>query len=303
MTAAEPPFVSVVVPARNAERTIGECLTSLVRAAYDSDRREILVVDNASTDRTAEIIRRHPVRYLFEPRRGPSAARNRGIGAASGEIVVFTDADCVVTKDWLRGLVERFDSDDVWGVAGEIVAYPPSTAAQHYLAKHKVLWQRPALSSSRPFAVTSNVAFRKGTFERIGLFDPELVKAQDKDFGWRFFNAGDLKLAYSPGALVMHRHRSTAWQLFTQHVGWGYGAALLHQKHGLPWNLRLEARKQRELASAAWIAMAAFLRYHLRGGERADVSVPAFELVRRLGLRTGALYGLARRRRAAPCRR
>jgi glycosyltransferase involved in cell wall biosynthesis len=295
------PFASVVIPARNAERTIGECLESLMRVDYDPERREILVVENGSTDRTREIISEYPVRCLFEPRRGPSAARNRGVEDARGEIVAFTDADCVVTKGWLRELVRGFDAPDVWGVAGEIVAYPPRTPAERYLARRKALWQEPALRASRPFAVTSNAAFRRATFDRLGLFDTRLTKAQDKDFGWRFYADGELRLSYSPEALVLHRHRPTAWKLFTQHAGWGYGAALLHRKHGLPWSLRLELKKQGELLCAVGAVAAAGVRYGVRGGDGTDLHEPAFELVRRLGLRAGALYGLVTaRRRVAP---
>jgi glycosyltransferase involved in cell wall biosynthesis len=297
MTEAPPPFVSVVVPARNAEQTLRECLDSLMRVDYDPGRREVLVIENGSTDRTAEIIRDYPVRALLESQRGPSAARNRGVGAARGEIVAFTDADCVVTKRWLRALVAGFEGPDVWGVAGEIVAYPPRTAAERYLARRKARWQAPALQARRPFAVTSNVAFRRATFERLGLFDTRLIKAQDKDFGWRFHAEPEMKLVYSPGALVLHRHRTTAWKLFTQHAGWGYGAALLHRKHGLPWSVRLELKKQVELARAAGAAGVATLRYGVGRGEQTDLEDSALELVRRLGLRAGALYGLATARR------
>jgi glycosyltransferase involved in cell wall biosynthesis len=293
MTEATPPLVSVVVPARDAERTLDQCLASLMRLDYDPDRREILVVDNGSTDRTVEIIRHYPVRYLFEPRRGPSAARNRGVGAARGDIVAFTDADCVVTRGWLRSLVRGFDSPEVWAVAGEIVAYPPRTPAERYLARRKARWQEPALRATRPFAVTSNAAFRRETFDRVGLFDPGLIKAQDKDFGWRFLSAGDLRLAYSPEALVLHRHRPTAWKLFTQHAGWGYGAALLHRKYGLPWSIGHELGKQRELLGSVGALAAAAVRHGVMSGDGTELSDRAFEVVRRLGLRAGALYGLA----------
>jgi glycosyltransferase involved in cell wall biosynthesis len=89
--ASEPePFVAVVVPARNAERTLAGCLGSLLRADYPAARREILVVDNGSTDDdSARIVLKFPVSHLIEPRHGPSHARNRGILASRGEIVAF----------------------------------------------------------------------------------------------------------------------------------------------------------------------------------------------------------------------
>ena len=101
MTDHRLPFVSVIIPVLNGERTIRECLVSLLRVDYLPERGEILVVDNGSTDRTAEIINSFPVRYLGEERRGKSYARNRGIEASKGEILAFTDADCVVS---IRGI-------------------------------------------------------------------------------------------------------------------------------------------------------------------------------------------------------
>jgi len=96
------PFVSVIVPVLNGERTIRECIVSLLNMDYPVERREILVVDNDSTDRTTDIIKNFPVRYLREERRGASHARNRGIEASKGAILAFTDADCAVTTRWLR---------------------------------------------------------------------------------------------------------------------------------------------------------------------------------------------------------
>lgn len=294
MRAPNPPSISVVVPVWNGERTIGDCLASILRTDYPADRREVIVVDNASTDRTAEIIDRFPVERENEPRRGPSAARNHGIKASRGEIVAFIDADCIATTRWLGELAAGFADEETFAVAGEIVAFPPTTPAERYHAMRKSKWQESALSLSRPFPITANVAFRRETFDAIGLFDTRLRTAQDKDFGWRFFDAG-LKLVYSERALVLHRHRPTARGLFMQHVMWGHGAALLHQKHGLPWSVGKEMRKYGELIVALGTVARAALRYGLQGGNQMDMYYPWFEVVRRAGLRVGALYGLVNR--------
>ena len=139
------PFVSVVVPVRNGEETIGVCLRALLATDYPLDRREILVVDNGSTDRTAELIHPFPVRRLWEPERGASNARNRGIRDSRGEIVAFIDADCGATKRWLREMVHCFEDDCVGGVAGEILAYPPRSPAERYMAVHHPYGQKRAL--------------------------------------------------------------------------------------------------------------------------------------------------------------
>jgi glycosyltransferase involved in cell wall biosynthesis len=291
MSSGNEPFVSVVVPVRNGERTIGDNLASIIRADYPSDRREVLVVDNASTDQTGAIVSRYPVRYLYEPRRGPSAARNRGIEESRGELVAFIDADCIATTLWLRELAAGFADHDVFAVAGEILCYPPATPAQRYHALRKERWQAYALALERPFPVTANVAFRTETFDRIGRFDQRLRAGEDKDFGWRFFDAG-LKLAYGDRALVFHRHRRTGWGLFTQNVVWGYGAAQLHCKYGLPWSVGQELRKYGELLDAVGILGRAAFRHWQGGGDDMKLYYPYFEVIRRLGLRVGALYGL-----------
>ncbi len=293
LTSGGTPLVSIFVQVRNGEGFIGNCLTSVLGARYPLDRREILVVDNGSSDRTAEIVKRHPVTYLFEPEIGPSHARNRGIEASSGEIVAFLDADCVVTKGWLEELVVPFAAPDVWGVAGEILSYPPETRAQRYMAMRKARWQKPAVESEGwPFAVTANVAFRRETFDRVGYFDPMLIRAQDKDFGRRFLSTG-LKMEYSPKAVVFHRHRATTRGFFQQHQGWGFGAALLHVKYGLAWGWGHEARKYGELLRSIWELGGSGLQYAIRDGEEIDFYNAYYEVLRRVAHRIGLLQGIA----------
>jgi glycosyltransferase involved in cell wall biosynthesis len=288
------PSVSIVVPVRNGGDVIQDCVVSLLGSSYPAQRREVIVVDNGSTDSTARIVRDLPVECLFEPRRGPSSARNRGIEASRGEVIAFVDADCVATAGWLEELARPFVDPNVWAVAGEIVSYPPRTSAQRYMARRKGRWQKPALESRWwPFAVTANVAFRRCTFERVGLFDPALTRAQDKDFGRRYLDAG-LRFEYAPRALVLHRHRITAWGFFRQHVGWGYGAALLHAKYGLPWGAWAEIVKYGELAVATRALARSGARRLGAHGDPADLQYHAYEVLRRVAHRVGAAKGLVR---------
>ncbi len=291
------PFVSVIVPARNAEQTLAECLRSILRGAYPTERREVLVVDNGSADGTARLAADLGVRTVREERRGPAWARNRGIRESAGEIMVFIDADCVATSGWLGQLAAGFDSERVGAVAGEIFAYPPETAAQRYAATRHTHWQRAALDLPRPYPVTANVAFRREVFERVGVFDTAFETAEDKDLGWRFFSAGDMELRYRPGAAVLHRHRRTATDLFRQHAAWGRGAAVLHAKYEIPWRPRHELRMFRELGAAMLGCASTTVRYVAGNADREALERGAFEVVRRAGQRAGALQGMAAIRR------
>jgi len=296
MNRNELPRVSVIVPVLNGERTLRPCLVSLLATEYPSDRREIIVVDNGSTDRTAEIIRSVPVRYVHEARRGASCARNRGIAESTGEILAFTDADCVASNGWLRELVGAFSTPVVGGAAGEILAFPPKTPAERYMAMSHGNWQQRALRGGWPFAATANVAYRRSTLDRIGSFDPRLVSGEDKDLGWRFFRHGGMELRYCPRAIVFHRHHTTAAAFVRQHIGWSYGNALLHAKYGLSWGMRDEVPKYGELLESVGDLVRASARYSLRGGEKMDVYYPYFEVLRRLTYRLGALRWVLTRR-------
>ena len=283
------PVVSIVVPVRNAERTVRECLASLLELDYPPSRREIVVVDNGSSDASRSIIRDLPVTLVTETRRGPSWARNAGIDASRGDIIAFTDADCVVTSGWLGELVASFREDHgVFAVAGEVLPLAPRTQAERYMARRRSRWQAAALRAPRPYMVTANVAFRRQTFDMIGRFDPRFPVGQDQDLSWRFFAAG-LRCRYSPRAIVFHRHRRTTWAFFKQQLGWGYGAALLRRHHGLPWGIWAELREFRQLAQAASSFVVAAGRAVVGAGPKMETAYRFHDFLREAARRVGTL--------------
>jgi glycosyltransferase involved in cell wall biosynthesis len=289
------PFVSVIIPVRNGERTIGDCVASVLHSHYPDSRREILVVDNASTDRTARIVQKYPVHWLQEHRLGPACARNRGIEASCGEILAFTDADCVVATAWLTELVKGFAGAAVWGVAGEIFSYPPQTPAERYMARRAIRQQDALRSPSWPYAVTANAAFRKATFARVGLFDAQLITGEDKDFGRRFFAAG-LEMQYAPRAAAFHRHRTTTGAFFKQQVGYGYGGAALRAKYGMSWGVRGELAQYGLLLRALRGLARASVHWRVTEEARTRRLNAYFDALRCAARRLGALrWTLARR--------
>jgi glycosyltransferase involved in cell wall biosynthesis len=294
------PPVSVIVPVRNGEATIGDCLRSILAVSSRSDPPEVIVVDNGSSDSTAAIAQTFPVKYVTEPARGPSCARNRGIAVSRGELLAFIDADCIATGGWLRELLRPFELADVAGVAGEIISFPPKTAAEHYMAARHPRWQEHALHARRPYAVTANVALRRGTFDQVGLFDPRMLVAQDMDFGWRFFRTEGLRMEYAPRALVLHRHRASLGAFVRQQVRWSYGHALLHAKYGLPWTLADEVRQYERLVAAALAVTRTAARHAAGRVSRRQLEFAFFEMLRCAACRAGALRGLLHTRAMSP---
>lgn len=282
----EPPFVSVVVPVRNGADTIQDCVASLLAQQYPFQRREIIVVDNASTDATRSIIAALPVISAPEPKVGRSHARNRGVAEARGEIVAFVDSDCVAAVDWLRELTAAFEREPVSAVAGEILAQPPVTAVQRFTAQREAQWQR-RVTTTLPhpfrFAITANLAIRREVFDHIGGFDPRFPTAEDSDFGWRFFAAG-LAMSYCPTATVSHRLRRDAWQFIRQQEGFGYGRALLRKRYRVPGRYGLPAN--REVVNAAQALGRILLGRRRR--TRDELPFALYELLRLVSLRAGS---------------
>lgn len=228
------PFVSIVVPVRNGASSIGRCLESLQALDWPPGRREILVVDNASTDRTVAIIEQHGLFPLIEPRRGAALARNRGWRAARGELVAFTDSDCQVSSGWLRGLTRAFHDPKVGGAGGRLIPAPPAGVIEEYIIAKDILSQERAMQNellSPPFLVTANAMYRRSALETVGGFDESLtVNGEDADLAWRIQWEG-FRLEYLPEAEVIHHHRSAFRTFMRQVASYGEGTTYLFAKH------------------------------------------------------------------------
>ncbi len=212
------PCVSVIIPAYNARSTLRSCLDSVMKLDYPKEKLDIILVNNNSTDSTEDIARSYPITVLREENVQSSyAARNRGIKEAKGELIAFTDADCVVTPSWVKYLVRDWRDKSIGCFCGEIEAYQPTSIVEKFSARVGILRQEWALSNTYlPFAQTANSAFRKVVFDKIGLFISEMVTGGDGEMAWRMQKKLGLTIKYIPEAVVYHKHRSTVIGLFRQ---------------------------------------------------------------------------------------
>jgi glycosyltransferase involved in cell wall biosynthesis len=125
------PSVTVIVPVRNGEPTIQPLLESLQKLDYNPNKVEVIVVDGNSTDKTQEIVKKYPVTLVVEKRNGLNVARNTGIKCSNGEIVAFTDSDCIVPPNWVTKIVENFKDPKISGVGGSALSFDGNFVSQY----------------------------------------------------------------------------------------------------------------------------------------------------------------------------
>jgi len=226
--------VSVIIATYNRRECLKKCLESLAGQECDgSFSGEIIVVDNNSSDTTKEVVEAYfpnfnnsskkkpslTLRYLFEPKQGKSYALNKGIDAADGEIVAFTDDDVVIDPKWLASIAKCFSEYDCDGVGGRVVPIYPDHTPQWIknnptkLAGIVVIADygtdtKPYSSSMDPF-IGSNYAFKKEVFNKCGSFREDLgpglpvLLGEDVELVTRFVNQGKT-LYYCGEAIVRH---------------------------------------------------------------------------------------------------
>lgn len=237
-------FVSVVVPVRNEAMFIENTVRQLLEQAYDPSRYEILIVDGQSDDDTAEIVQRiardEPrVRLLQNPRRLSSAARNIGVRAARGELIVIVDGHCQLqSDDYLHQVADAFarSGADCLG-RPQPLDVTGATTLQRAIAAARSCWigHHPAshiYSNTERFVPPQSVAvaYRRNVFDCVGFFDETFDACEDVEFNHRVHGA-DLKCFLTPKVSVHYHPRSSLRGLFRQMMRYGVGRMRLFRKH------------------------------------------------------------------------
>ena len=232
------PFVSIVMAARNEEKNIVACLDSLVRVEYPADKLEIIVVDDGSTDSTLHLLKERAAQYSIvkiinarqdiDHLRGKANAIAQGIDVSRGEVILMTDADCIVPPTWVKGTVERY-TDDVGVVAGLTLLRPSGWFAgmQSLDWAYILAVASAAMSLRKPLScIGNNFSFRKSAYDAIGGYrkvpfsvteDFALFKAMTRSGRWGY------RYPFSRKTLVFSNACQTMRSLYRQKRRWGVG--------------------------------------------------------------------------------
>jgi len=236
--------ISVIIPTYNRSKILSECLGELEGQSFPKEEFEVIVIDDASRDRTYELVgsfgHRLNIRYFRQERnKGPAAARNVGIKEAKGEIIAFLDDDCLPDKDWLANISGIFKSAEaIEIVQGGFKIYPTfNPLRKMYLAITNLAEERRIMrgvAGSRYdhalFLGTGTAAIRKSLLFKNNLFfDEILFTKQDIDL-YRRIKAQGLDIIYSDKIKVKHICQSDPVSFFRRYFRYGRGAFLLKNK-------------------------------------------------------------------------
>ncbi len=222
------PLVSVIIPVFNDTDRLRLCLEALSQQTYPQSSYEVIVVDNGSDKSPETLLSNFPgmeIRFLFEAKVGSYAARNLAIQHAQGDILAFTDSDCIPNRDWIQKGTEKVSATNNCGlVAGKVTIFyqngEPSNSAELY-DKVSAFPQKRYVEKGK-FGVTANLFTLKRIFQEVGYFNDQLVSAGDNEWGTRVNEAG-YQMAYAEEAVIKHPARNSIKSIRNKALRVAYG--------------------------------------------------------------------------------
>jgi cellulose synthase/poly-beta-1,6-N-acetylglucosamine synthase-like glycosyltransferase len=225
-----PPLISVVIPAYNAQEDLGNCLDALARQTVPREEYEIIVVNDGSSDGTREAATGCDVVLISQPHRGAAAARNAGARQAQGEIILFTDADCVPEPNWIEAMLSPFTDQNVIGVSGKVCTYQKNLVPRFIQLEYDARYGHIAKHRYIDHINTAAGAYRREIFLENRGFLENLLGAEDVELSFRLANRGH-KMVSAPEAIVYHRHPESISGYVRRKYHYGYWRTLVYRRH------------------------------------------------------------------------
>lgn len=223
------PGITLIIPGRNAERTLPSCLEATTRMLGRDGLKKVVFVDDGSTDRTAAIAGEYPVELVRLGGLGPGGARNAGVERARTELIWFIDSDCVPEPDALRRLLPHMAAEEVAGAGGSYENAEPDSLLACII--HEEIRERHLrMDTDVDYLGSFNVLYWKELLERAGGFDESSHKAEDAELAFRLKAMG-YRLRFEPESLVAHHHPTRLGSYLRTQRSHGYWATRLYLSH------------------------------------------------------------------------
>lgn len=205
------PFVSVIIPVYNDNRRLELCLEALERQTYPKDAYEIVVIDNGSTEDVASVVAKFDrAKLVYEPRPGSYIARNKGLEITKGEVIAFTDSDCIPQPQWIeKGVASLLEVPNCGLVAGRIDLFfqkPDAPTPVEIFESVELNFNQDQKLKDDRYGMTANVFTFKRVLDEVGYFNEQLKSGGDRYWGQKVHESG-YQQVYDDQALVLHPAR------------------------------------------------------------------------------------------------
>ncbi|MCX7919858.1 MAG: glycosyltransferase family 2 protein [bacterium] len=214
--------VSVYIPAYNVEKYLATCIEYIQKQTYPVS--EILVIDDGSTDTTADIAKQYPVKLIqHQQNQGLAAVRNTGVKNAKYDYVASLDADCIPEPDWLERLMVYFDQEQVAGVSGKLIEKHQTDIPDRWRAIHmKQYWEGEEVITNPMHLFGNNTVFYRPALAEVGFYkDTPEYRTNNEDYyiSRKLLEAG-YTIIYDPKSVVYHLRHDNYTSLFRTYWRW-----------------------------------------------------------------------------------
>lgn len=222
--------VSVIVPTFNANGRIANCIKSILSQKFDEF--EVIVVNDGSTDSTAEIAKKSGAKVFSKINQGPAIARNFGAQKAKGSILVFIDDDCITEKNWLSEMVLPFEDKNVVGVQGAYKSRQKELCARFIQMEIEDRYEKIKSAKNIDWIGSYSAAYRRDVFFSVQGYDSSFPTSsgEDPELSFKLQKAGN-RLVFNPKAIVFHQHDTDFFKYFKKKFFRAYWRVLLYKRH------------------------------------------------------------------------
>ncbi|MBW2567703.1 MAG: glycosyltransferase [Deltaproteobacteria bacterium] len=223
--------ISVIIPVYNGGDKLQKCISALKRQKT-SRPYELIIVDDGSTDGGLQKVKEDGFKVFRQANQGPAAARNLGVANANGKIVLFTDADCEPTEDWIEQMVSYLEDPSISAVKGSYLTKQKGIVPRFVQLEYESKYERMKKDRYIDFIDTYAAGFKIEDFLRVGKYDTQFTTAsvEDQEFSFRMWGQG-YRMVFNPEAKVYHTHSGTLWNYAKKKFRIGFWKALVLKRH------------------------------------------------------------------------